>query len=268
MVAPYQKPSLLSLSFFGAMGGSSESHTNAYFMPDDETLVFVDISLVHVWKARRLLETLQQQLKRVCLCITHAHLDHISGVTRLAYLVRYVCPELRLVIYSEGSVSTAVKDILMMTGGGKMFPENGRGVYEFGNAYATDRPEWLRAVIRTQHAPQLPSGAVGFEFALKEKSGERKVLIYSGDTAVLAPFAEQLRTHDPNEELELYLDVSTVEKKGLHLCWNEALKAELTQLLEEYPKLIIGLMHYDDWLTLKGKTLKMNQSRIVVVEPV
>lgn len=258
---------MLSLRFFGAMGGSSESHTNAYFIPDDETLVLIDISLVHIWKVKQLLEAMEYRLKHVYLCVTHAHLDHISGVTHLAYLVRYICPDVKLMIYTEGVIGAAVKNILIATGGGRAFPVSKLGTYEFGNAYSVNRPKWLSGIIKTQHAPNLPSGAVGFEFKLK-RDGEERTLIYSGDTAILKPFQEQLLKHGTDENLELYLDIATVDKKGMHLRWSNELATTLVEMLETYPNLAIGLMHYNDWLTLKGEVLKLNQPRLVVVESV
>ena len=270
LITPIVTPStaMLSLRFFGAMSGSSAlDHTNAYFMPDGETLVLVDISLVHMGKVWRLLEALKNQLKSVCLCVTHTHLDHVSGITHLAYLVRFYFPKTRLMIYTEGAIGTATRKILTETGAGKKFPESSMGIYEFGNAYGAHRPSWLGEVIRTEHAKELPSGAVGFEFCLSPKGEEPRTLIYSGDTAILEPFVEQVRKHEKDEHLELYLDVSTLPKES-HLNWDAKVAQELSALLDEYPNLAVGLMHYDDWLALKGEVSKLKRSRLIVIQSV
>lgn len=232
-----------TLKFLGTGPGSGVDHTNAWFMPDPETLVFVDMSIVHMNKVHEMLAALKHQVKQVCLCVTHCHPDHISGVTNLTFLVRHYFPDTVLEIYTETSVQSSLERILYATGAGRPGLHHGvDGYYRFKHTFTSSRPYWLRQVIRTKHAPNLPGGAVGFVF---QTGGV--FAIYSGDTCDPTPFFEAETLVDyPFITTELYLDIATSDRNGLHRVWDHALERELANLLRQRPKLSIVFMHYSN----------------------
>lgn len=236
------KEATYKLKFFGTGSGSGVEHNNAFFLPDPKTLVFVDLSAVHLEKARGLLEALRHQIEEVYLCVTHCHPDHISGVTNLVYLVRHYFPGTRLKVFTEATVGRSLEKILVQTGAGKSFPDDPDGLYTFANGYAESRPHWLREIVRTEHAPKLPGGAVGFVFQI-----DGVFVVYSGDTNVLEPFSEtEAISRYGCIEKQFYLDIAMSDRKGLHLVYDERLEDNLMWLLERQPKLEIIFMHCAD----------------------
>ncbi len=257
------------LKFFGTMNGASESHTNAFFCPDDETIVFLDMSLLNAYTAAGLIRTMPN-LKRYYICLTHNHYDHVSGIGKLAFDVR---------LYSHGSPLTIIVDEMIReetvmhleTGGLKSLPCDkyyGGKVYEllsfdsYRSTYAfRDKngkplnkmlsPEWFIRTIPTSHSLRL-SGASGFAMNINGS-----LVVYSGDTNQLSPYVEFLKNiigddqcnarNDP--PIEFYLDVVT-RKEERHLNFSETAE-DLKHLLVNYPTMKLVLMHYDKIEELK-----------------
>ena len=255
------------LKFFGTMNGASGSHTNAFFCPDDETIVFLDMSLLNVYAADDLIR-MMPNLRHYYMCITHNHYDHVSGIDKLAFDVR---------LYSPGSSLTIIVDerireetvMHLETGGLRSLPGHyGGEVYEllsfdsYRSAYTfRDKngkpisrmvsPEWFVKTIPTSHSLRL-SGASGFALNV-----DGSLIIYSGDTSQLSPYVEFLRDKISDEQrnarndppIEFYLDI--MARKGeLHLSFSEVAE-DLKCLLTSYPTMKLILMHYDEVGKLK-----------------
>lgn len=249
------------LKFFGTMNGSSRSHTNAFFCPDDETLVLIDMSLLNSSRACEVIRNMPN-LRQFYACVTHTHDDHCTGLGEVAFLVKSKHPLELLTVLTDRAVSD---DVAMRLDSCGMRPYhtsvgNEDEVYqlisydEYGGAYAfydkhghtlkkKTKPNWFVRSLVTSHSPRLKS--CGFVFR-----SHGKLIVYTGDTNDLIPYMGYLRvatdghTDHDDPPIEFYLDVAT-RKSELHLCFAE-IADELRVMLDEYPTLNLILMHYDD----------------------
>ena len=272
------------LKFLGVNGGSSDSHTNAFFFPDPETLVFLDLSLRNFRKARRILTENKARLKRVIVLLTHLHPDHASGVIMLAYAVRHELKDATLEVITDVSLGDDVAKLFDAEGGrisyieeedGKLYPDkiyelymlrmlgegtrfhlfthsNGTLVPPQGGDVDKLIPRWFFRAIPTEHAPRL-EGATGFELEV-----EKTRIIYSGDTSTFAPFfrAVEAAAEEDAEKIELYVECSTT-KLPVHLFLPE-IKSELLELLIAAPNLDIIFMHYDNRYKVAKEVIALN----------
>ena len=234
----------LELKFLGTMNGNSQSHTNAFFMIDEETLVFVDMSLLNMHKAIALIEAYRDTLKSVVLCLTHTHADHVSGASTLAHAVEYLLNGTKLEVIGPRNVLVAARQILCAEGARDglvdYYALNGARLGDWQKPIPP-KYDWLFTAIPTTHDERL-MGAAGYMLRLNGK-----VVIYTGDTNTLEPFAKQVRAATDeyaDRPIELYVEAQ-VEKRSTHLCITELI-APLTQLLCETKELKVILMHYDN----------------------
>ena len=259
------------LKFFGTMNGNSDSHTNAFFCPDDETVVLIDMSLLNMKRACWMLSNMPN-LKRFYACVTHTHLDHCSGFGEIAFSVKMEHPGELLTILTDHAVS---EDVVAHLDSSGMRPchtslGNEDEVYrllsydEYGGAYAfydkhghtlarKTKPDWFVRTLVTSHSLRLKS--CGFIFR-----SNGKLIVYSGDTNDLVPWVNYLRVtlgdefqRSKDPPVEFYLDVAT-RKSEMHLCFMD-IAEELNVLLDEYPTLKLILMHYDNYALL-GKQVE------------
>ena len=262
-----------TLKFFGTMNGSSKSHTNAFFCPDEETIVFIDMSLLNAYEAENVIRA-RPKLKHFYACVTHNHFDHVSGLGKLAFDVKNYFPgSLLTIIVDEGIREETVTHLDTEGLGPRINQAFDRdGVYnllsfdKYGAAYAfyqgdgTPRnrmvkPKWLVQTIPVAHSPRL-KGASGFVL-----NNRGTLIIYSGDTNQLDPYECFLDSniHKYNEDgdppIEFYLDVST-RKNPLHLNFSD-IAYNLEKLLDSYTSMKIILMHYDDVIELSRQVNKL-----------
>ncbi len=255
------------LKFFGVMNGYSESHTNAFFFPDPETIVLIDLSALNMHKASRLLENCPN-LKHIYACVTHNHYDHVQGLEMIAFSIRAFFPGILLTLIVDESIRE--ETVAHLDTGGLKTIINHAGeedkVYElysfdqYGTAYSFYskdgkalqqmlKPNWFVRTLPTTHSPRL-KGSSGFAFMIHEK-----LVVFSGDTNQLGPyvaFLNDMFDHQDdrdNAQIEFYLDVTT-RKNEFHLNFMDVCD-ELTKLLSSYPKAKIILMHYDDPVLLE-----------------
>lgn len=250
-----QNLELLELRFLGARNGSSTSHTNAFFMPDSETLVLIDLSLLNVQKAQRIIQRYRDRLTRVIICLTHTHADHVSGVSMLAYVVEHLLSEVRLEIIADSRVLLAARSILDAEGAKEA---DGIVVYRAPDIkkFAWDGQEpipanyhWFGRAIPTEHDRNLLA-ATGFLFRVNGKA-----VVYSGDTNTLEPFEHQVwaiaeeETDHRKTPIELYLEVQN-KKWPAHLYFPE-IQPRVEEMLREIPQLNVIFMHYDNYRQLR-----------------
>ncbi len=279
----YQKQGF-ELKFLGTMNGFSQSHTNAYFFPDSETLAFLDLSLYNFEKAKRLVDRNADRLKRVILFLTHTHDDHISGVPRLAFHVRHKIPGVKLEVLTSTLLIQDAYRICFGMGARPLVGSNGElddVIRIYGQAlnkailsrwsdqveFLVDQnlldersrfviPDWFVKTVPTTHSPRL-LGSCGFVFRLNEKA-----VIYTGDTNASEHFYEQAeRFVTENIDMkpiptELYIDMETIET-GVHLYWEKE-KKNLERLLRRTNHLKVVLMHCNDCEVMVDEALTMN----------
>ena len=254
------------LKFFGTMNGSSKSHTNAFFCPDEETIVFLDMSLLNVYDAENIILA-RPALKNFYVCLTHNHYDHASGLERLAYTIKARHADRSVIVITDESLreetvahfdNVGMRPLMI---DGREYGAYDLMAFQNTNSYhilrdrkglilpKQARPTWLFRTIPTTHSPRMNTCG----FALFDQG---TLVIYSGDTNQLDPYTGFLtKTLDnPCNEfgdppIEFYLDVST-RKNPLHLCLRDVAD-ELKVLLDKYTTMNLVLMHYDDAITLK-----------------
>ncbi|MBR2587383.1 hypothetical protein IKE71_03380 [Candidatus Saccharibacteria bacterium] len=251
-----------TLRFFGTMNGESESHTNAVFFPDPNTIVFIDSSMLNVYRQRSLIKN--SLIKSVYCCITHTHDDHASGAGRLAWCTHHLQPGHELTFLVDATVKNDLIGKLTREGVIEKSTDEGP-IYNlmeyvhYGKAWVFNdrygncnprllKPDWFIGTIPTDHTPRL-NGATGFAFKV-----DGKLIIYSGDTNTIAPFVRFIErttgqaNYDAETPIELYLDVEVRESTS-HLQFAKV-KAELAKLLAKYPTMRIILMHYEHYTKL------------------
>ena len=81
----------MALHFLGTGDAFSRHPNNAYFRPDEDTLVFIDLDARNFMRAKREIE--RKIPRRIFVLITHMHNDHVSGIPTLAEWLRYKCPD-------------------------------------------------------------------------------------------------------------------------------------------------------------------------------
>ena len=79
----------MALHFLGTGDAFSRHPNNAYFRPDEDTLVFIDLDARNFMRAKREIE--RKLPKRIYVLITHMHNDHVSGIPTLAEWLKYRC---------------------------------------------------------------------------------------------------------------------------------------------------------------------------------
>ena len=257
------------LGFLGVMGGSSTSHTNAFFYPDKETLVLIDLSLLNLEKATQLT---RPGLKRVYLCVTHLHADHASGIIMFCYWIRHEFPKIiPEIIVDKNILHPATRHFIEE--GGRVLDEDyifkiigvGTTVTDVFLRYdmkllqpylVMQTPEFLAGSIPTTHAARL-SGASGFRFSIFGKQ-----VIYSGDTNDATPFLEKVdaildeKYFKDEPEVELYIEASTT-KWPAHLYFPRLI-SQIRQRLNDR-RLKVILMHYNDPEYMEREVGKINQ---------
>lgn len=289
-MVPYKNAGF-ELKFLGTMNGGSDSHTNAYFYPEKDTLAFVDLSLLNFREASYLITP---NLKRVILFLTHLHDDHASGVLKLAFYVKKHLPEVLLEVVTGQYIVREAFQVFYATGG-KPVVANGKldevlriyGQMPGGEIITRVSPEaelffgqevvpleqqfevpnWLLKTVPTTHSLRL--SAVGFVFSLNGKA-----VIYSGDTNTTTRFYDQVEIYtsgdDKHEPLptELYLDVECGDAPT-HLSF-EKVRTGLMRLMKRAPTLKVALMHYDNY-GITHDVIQFNEElgeeRLFVAEP-
>ena len=289
-----------TLKFLGVQNGVSDSHTNAFFMPDEETFVLVDLSLLNARKAERLILS-KPGLKNFYACVTHNHYDHASGFGLFAFAVKVHFPGciLKVIVDERIAAETTAHfdseglrslhddklyELYMIRHTPKLEPDRrpyGHGELgkpeqiesvfcrynsqrDYGIPVPSERPEWLLDTIPTEHSQRL-SGASGFVFHV---CGH--LIVYSGDTNTLEPymkFFDEKMLGRRSYLSEFYLE-SAMRQSSRHLYFPE-ISAELERLLERYSGLKVILMHYDDRAKLRKAVLEQIVccSQITLAEP-
>lgn len=279
----YQKQGF-ELKFLGVMNGFSQSHTNAYFFPDSETLAFIDLSMYNFEKAKEVMDAHLDKLKRVILFLTHTHDDHISGVTRLAFHVRHKLPNAKLEVLCGSLYIHDVYHVCFGMGARPLIGKNGKSneilrIYgQTVNKKIVSRwndqvellvdqtfleeqnqfviPDWFIKTIPTTHCQRL-LGSSGFAFMLNGKA-----VIFTGDTNASEHFYELAEKYSTEAigvrpiPTELYMDMETVET-GMHLFWEDE-KKNLERLLRRTSTLKVILMHCNDYESMQNVVSEMN----------
>ena len=220
----------MKLTFLGNESGFGVHHTNAYFY-DDGNLVFIDLSMSNIEKAKKLISTVS---KNIYIVITHMHDDHFSGVTLFSQFCFYVNGISPHIVVPE----ELMEDILTEF----KIKGMGEGVAAICSLSAYSFP-WMKKVIPTTHAPELDGKCFGYEFLV---NGVK--VVYTGDTNTLDDFMPFVKPG-----CEFYVDMSFDYGK-VHLLWDDVKK----QLRNISTTSDVYLMHVDNIDKAKDETKHSN----------
>lgn len=220
----------MKLTFLGNESGFGVHHTNAYFY-DDGNLVFIDLSMSNIEKAKKLISTVS---KNIYIVITHMHDDHFSGVTLFSQFCFYVNGISPHIVVPE----ELMEDILTEF----KIKGMGEGVAAICSLSEYSFP-WMKKVIPTTHAPELDGKCFGYEFLV---NGVK--VVYTGDTNILDDFMPFVKPG-----CEFYVDMSFDYGK-VHLLWDDVKK----QLRNISTTSDVYLMHVDNIDKAKDETKHSN----------
>ncbi len=220
----------MKLTFLGNESGFGVHHTNAYFY-DDGNLVFIDLSMSNIEKAKKLISTVS---KNIYIVITHMHDDHFSGVTLFSQFCFYVNGISPHIVVPE----ELMEDILTEF----KIKGMGEGVAAICSLSEYSFP-WMKKVIPTTHAPELDGKCFGYEFLV---NGVK--VVYTGDTNTLDDFMPFVKPG-----CEFYVDMSFDYGK-VHLLWDDVKK----QLRNISTTSDVYLMHVDNIDKAKDETKHSN----------
>lgn len=220
----------MKLTFLGNESGFGVHHTNAYFY-DDGNLVFIDLSMSNIEKAKKLISTVS---KNIYIVITHMHDDHFSGVTLFSQFCFYVNGISPHIVVPE----ELMEDILTEF----KIKGMGEGVAAICSLSEYSFP-WMKKLIPTTHAPELDGKCFGYEFLV---NGVK--VVYTGDTNTLDDFMPFVKPG-----CEFYVDMSFDYGK-VHLLWDDVKK----QLRNISTTSDVYLMHVDNIDKAKDETKHSN----------
>ena len=213
----------MSLLQFLGRGSAFAAEQNCAWFVQDEMLVLLDcpMSAFHRLKQTALL----RQVREICVLVTHTHSDHVGGIPMLIHLARYVLGMPVRVIAPSAEVAA---DLRLLT---DRLDGCDPAAYTVCTADAVCA-DWLIGAIQTEHVPTLAGRCFGWHLRVQDAD-----VIYTGDTATLAPFLPLVHpgTH-------LYTEAAYAAS-GVHL----QIDSILPQLLDFCTRGVqVYLMHLDD----------------------
>lgn len=218
-----------ALRFLGTGNAFSKHPNNAYFSPDEDTIVFIDLDTRNFLRAQKVI--LRKMPKKIYVLVTHLHNDHVSGIPTLAEWLYFKCPE-----YTDNLYICAPEKMLVILA---------RELFEHRNiadnmvtlvtaesmCREEAEPKWLLSVIPTSH---VGNHFEGLCFGYLLSIGYLRIL-YSGDTRTLEPFLNVSCD-------EFYCDMSDYGGSDRpHLFWDEDKDA----LIRKADDCDVYLMHMD-----------------------
>lgn len=209
------------LKFLGRGSAFADEHNCAYFVNNGE-LVLVDCPATAFQRVKKMDELINAS--KIYILVTHTHGDHSGGIgTMLQYVWFALKRKITVVAPSEDVKNDLLLLLLHIEGCER----------EWFDIFTTNeiKTEWLVAPIPTDHVKTLEGKCFGYHLRIKGHN-----VIYTGDTATLAPFVPFLETGD-----YLYTETAFYES-NVHLA--------ISKFIDEFIKLTekginVYLMHMD-----------------------
>lgn len=219
----------MKLNFLGCGSGFTDSHNNAFFITEENNIVFIDLSMLNIHKALKLVKSRNS----IYLLITHMHDDHVSGIPLFAQYLYYTMGRKRLnIVIPEALYNDVISEFNI-----KGIPSELYKIHAFNIAlnqfiHPCESIKWLEGILPTEHAPELAGRCFGYKLKVSDKT-----VIYTGDTCQLSDFIPYLAY----EGCEFYVDCS-YNYGGIHLKWDEV-KHDLESIAVSHD---VYLMHMDN----------------------
>lgn len=209
------------LKFLGRGSAFADEHNCAFFTQDQD-FVLLDCPATAFQKVKKMH---LDSFRRICILVTHTHGDHIGGIGMLLQYVWFVLHRKIMIIAPSDAVKSDLLLLLLRIEGCE--PE----WFEICTAEEF-HAEWLVSAIPTTHARTLEDKCFGWHLKIRDRD-----VIYTGDTATLAPFLPLLHPGSV-----FYTEISYY-KSDVHLHMDHILP-DLVALSRN--GVTIYLMHLDD----------------------
>lgn len=210
------------LKFFGRGSAFADEHNSAFFTYGND-LILIDCPATSFQKVKKM-EGLSE-FDNIFILVTHTHGDHSGGVGTMLQYVWFALKKKVTVIAPSEQVENDLNMLLRNIEGCEKKWFNITTVDELNK-------EWLVSSNPTRHTETLSGRCFGYQLKIDGKN-----VVYTGDTAVLAPFLTLLESGD-----YLYTEASYY-KSEVHLYINDILP-ELVNLTENGVN--VYLMHLDN----------------------
>ena len=207
------------LQFLGR-GSAFSDEQNCAFFEADGALVLLDCPMSAFHKIRHM----QPQVRCITVLVTHTHSDHCGGIPMLIHLAWH----LQIPVTVVAPTAEVADDLRYLI---ERLDGCNPAAYTLLTADALHE-DWFRGAVPVEHAAALAGRCFGYLLRIQGRD-----VIYTGDTASLAPFLPYL-----HEGAYLYTETATFDS-GVHL-YLEALLPELIRLTEAGVQ--VYLMHLDD----------------------
>lgn len=220
------------LRFLGRGSAFADSHNCACFMQDQD-FVLLDCPATAYQKIKKMS---LDPFRRICVLVTHTHGDHSGGIGMLLQYTWFVLHRKITVIAPSDAVRDDLLLLLLRIEGCE--PEWFE-IYTAEEFRGKFHVEWLVDAIPTTHARTLAQKCFGWHLNIHSKN-----VIYTGDTATLAPFLPLLHPGSC-----FYTEISYYQSE-VHLYLDSVLP-ELIALSENGVR--IYLMHLDEEAKISEK---------------
>lgn len=224
------------LKFLGRGSAFADEQTSAVFTHGDD-LVIIDCPFTAFIKLKRMNVF---QYRHIYVLITHTHGDHAGGLGTFVQYVWFGSGQKKkvTVIAPSEDVAKDLHTLLDDIEGCKVIGNANNKWYYMKTADHAELP-WLIEAIPTTHVEQLKHKCFGYKLCIN-----KKIVIYTGDTATFKPF----QNHLTKRGSYLYTEISSANV-GVHL-WAKTYIPIFNELANS--GINVYLMHMDDEDAIKS----------------
>jgi ribonuclease BN (tRNA processing enzyme) len=209
------------LKFLGRGSAFADEHNSAFFYHNKD-LVLIDCPATSFQKIKKMK---LNEVQKIYILITHTHGDHSGSVGTMLQFAWFVLNNPVTIVAPSETVKNDLMTLLIQIEGCEP---------DWFNITTADElhEEWLISAVPTIHAQTLDGKCFGYHLKV-----EGKEVVYTGDTATIAPFLPLLHSGT-----FLYSEIAFY-KSNVHLHYIDTLPI-LKELSQNGVK--VYLMHLDN----------------------